>query len=465
MSLRRGVSRPVLIGGAVVLVILILAALYLAFFRAPTAPPKEITFYTWWAGLEEPAIKALVESYTAKTGVKVIRSAVPGGAGVNAKFAIIALIMAGKPPEGFQVHCGPEMISYFLASPNKEADFVDLTQVGREIGVLETAVGRVCMLSGKLYTIPVNLHRANLIFMNKEVLDANGIKPPRTLDELIAASKALQAKGIPAMVQAGADLFTVLHLWEQIFLAVAGPQKFIEFMYGTLDPGDPSIKRATEIFLELAATFPPDWPALDWTAAVDRVVRGLGAFHVDGDWAVGLIYTAYKGVEMCPVDAITPTCKIIVAPFPGTEDVYNMVVDAVAVPKGPLQDLGVDFAKYFASREGQKVFNPPKGSIAVYPDVPPDIYPTVIQKWEVEQYRKSRYQVFSLTHGALFSDVWQKLLTGAVILAQYKAAALDSWYSTVKDALTLERRLWEQTGYYLGSPEAPFAGFKPPWAR
>ena len=190
--------------------------------------------------------------------------------------------MAGKPPEAFQVHCGPEMISYFLASPNKEADFVDLTQVGKEIGVLETAVGKVCMLSGKLYTTPVNLHRANLIFMNKGVLDANGIKPPRTLDELIAASKALQAKGIPAMVQAGADLFTVLHLWEQIFLAVAGPQKFIEFMYGTLDPGDPSIKRATEIFLELVATFPPNWPALDWTAAVDRVVRCLGAFHVDG---------------------------------------------------------------------------------------------------------------------------------------------------------------------------------------
>ncbi len=46
--------------------------------------------------------------------------------------------------------------------------------------------------------------------------------------------------------------------------------------------GDPSIKRETEIFLELAATFPPDWPALDWIVAVDRVVRGLGAFHVDG---------------------------------------------------------------------------------------------------------------------------------------------------------------------------------------
>lgn len=461
---KRGVSRPILIGGLAVIILILLVAAYLAFFRAPApVQAKEITFYTWWAGLEEPAIKALVESYTKKTGVNVIRTAVPGGAGVNAKFAIIALIMAGKPPEAFQVHCGPEMISYFLAAPNKEADFVDLTQVGKEIGATETAVGRVCMLSGKLYTLPVNLHRANLIFMNKQVLDANGIKPPRTLEELVAASKALHAKGIPAMVQAGADLFTVLHLWEQIFLAVGGPEKFIQFMYGTLDPNDESIRRATEIFLELAATFPPDWPALDWTAAVDRVVRGLGAFHVDGDWAVGLIYTAYKDVEMCPIDSITPTCKIIVAPFPGTEGIYNMVVDAVAVPKGPLQDTGVDFAKYFASREGQRVFNPLKGSIAIYPDIEPDIYPTVIQKWEVEQYRNSRYQVFSLTHGALFSDVWQKLLTGAVILAQYKAP--DQWYTTVKDALALERRLWEQTGYYLGSPEAPFAGYRPPWAR
>lgn len=463
----RGVPRPLIIGGAILAIIIILGVVYLAFFRAPPAPaaPKEITFYTWWAGLEEPAIKALVESYTTKTGIKVIRTAVPGGAGVNAKFAIVALIMAGKPPEAFQVHCGPEMISYFLAAPGKEADFVDLTSIGRETGVIETAVGQVCMLSGKLYTTPVNLHRANLIFMNKEILDKNGIKPPTTLDELISASKALHAKGIPAMVQAGADLFTVLHLWEQILLAVAGPLKFIEFMYGTLDPGDPSIKKATEIFLELAVTFPPDWPALDWTGAVDRVVRGLGAFHVDGDWAVGLIYTAHPGVEMCPIDAITPTCKIIVAPFPGTGDVYNMVIDAVGVPKGPAQNLGIDFAKYFTSREGQKVFNPLKGSIAVYPDIPPDIYPTVIQKWEVEQYRKSKYQVFSLTHGALFSEVWQKLLTGAVILAQYKATALDSWYSTVRESLILERKLWEQTGYYLGSPEKPFAGYRPPWAK
>ncbi|ABL78655.1 ABC transporter substrate-binding protein [Thermofilum pendens] len=455
---------PLLIAGILVVIVVLVAAAFLL-YKPPAAPtkPSKITFYTWWAGLERFAIDALIGNFTKNTGVAVEKTAVPGGAGVNAKYAIIALIMAGKPPEAFQVHCGPEMISYFMAAPHGKDDFVDLTSVGQEIGLTATPPGQVCMLSGRLYTLPVNLHRANLIFMNKQVLDKYGVKPPTTIDELNAACSKLKAAGVPCLVQAGADQFTVLHLWEQIFLAVAGPDKFIKFMYGTLDPNDPSITQATQIFLGYVDTFPPDWMALDWTSAVDRVVKGMGAFHVDGDWAVGLIYNVYPNVKMCPIDAITPDCNIIVAPFPGTQGIYNMVIDAVAVPKGPAQDLGVQFAKFFASRDGQKIFNPLKGSIACYADLPTDIYPTSIQKWEVSQYAASKSQVFSITHGALFSDVWSKLLSGAVLLAQTKQTSM--WYSTVSDAIKLERQLWEQSGLFLGTPEKPFAGYLPPWAK
>ncbi len=468
---------------AIIIIIILIAALAYTLQRqpgavettTPTAPmetttpmettpakPGKISFYTWWAGLERFAIDALIESFTKKTGIQVEKTAVPGGAGVNAKFAIIALIMAGKPPAAFQVHCGPEIISYFVAAPNGANDFVDLTSVANEIDISKTAPGQACMLSGKLYSLPVNLHRANLIFMNKHVLDQYGIKPPTTLDELLDASMRLKENGVPAMVQAGADQFTVLHLWEQIFLAVGGPEKFVKFMYGTLDPGDPALKEATDIFLQLVDTFPSNWASLDWTSAVDVVVKGNGAFHVDGDWAVGLIYNVYPDTVMCPIDNITPDCDIIVAPFPGTSGIYNMVIDAVAVPKGPEEEPGVEFAKFFASREGQKVFNPLKGSIAVYPDIPVDIYPTNIQKWEVDQYKASTSQVFSLTHGALFSDVWQKLLQGAVVLAQTKAENL--WYQTLSEALASEKSQWEKSGYIMGTPEAPFAGYRPPWS-
>lgn len=446
----------------IVVVVIGVAAYILTRPPAAPAPPGKITFYTWWAGLERFAIDYLIGNFTKDTGIAVEKTAVPGGAGVNAKFAIIALIMAGKPPESFQVHCGPEIISYFMAAPNKEKDFVDLTSAGREIDILATPVGQVCLLNGKLYALPVNLHRANLILMNKGILDKYGIAPPKTLDDLVAACSKLKAAGVPCMVQAGADLFTVLHFWEQIFLAVAGPEKFIKFMYGLLDPNDPSIVQATEIFMKFVDTFPADWMALDWTSAVDRVVKGLGAFHVDGDWAVGLIFNVYPDVEMCPVDKITPTCKIIVAPFPGTEGIYNMVIDAVGVPAGPYKDLGVQFAKYFASKKGQQIFNPYKGSIAAYPDLPKDIYFIEVQKWEVDQYAASRYQVFSFTHGALFSDVWDKLLRQAVVLAQTKA--VDLWYNTVKEALALERKLWEQSRMFIGTCDKPFGGVLPPWA-
>ncbi|MEM4913419.1 MAG: ABC transporter substrate-binding protein [Desulfurococcaceae archaeon] len=449
---------------AIIVIIMVVAALVL--WRPPApAPVSKISFYTWWAGLEAFAIDYLIGNFTKDTGIEVEKTAVPGGAGVNAKFAIIALIMAGKPPEAFQVHCGPEIISYFMAAPNREGDFADLTDAGREINILETPVGQVCLLSGKLYALPVNLHRANLIFMNREILDRYGIKPPETLDDLRAACRKLKEAGVPCMVQAGADLFTILHFWEQIFLAVAGPEKFVQFMYGMLDPKDPSIRTATEIFLELSATYPPDWLALDWTTAVARIVEGKGAFHVDGDWVVGLIFNVYPGVEMCYVDNITPGCKVIVAPFPGTQGIYNMVIDAVGVPKGPNVDLGIMFAKYFASRTGQKVFNPYKGSIAAYPDLGKDIYFIEVQKRMVDDYEQSQAQVFSFTHGALFSDVWDLLLRRAIELAQYGEAALSRWYEAIETAMALQYKLWRESGFFIGSCEKPFAGVLPPWAR
>jgi carbohydrate ABC transporter substrate-binding protein, CUT1 family (TC 3.A.1.1.-) len=100
---------------------------------ATTPSVKKITFYTWWAGLERFAIDAVIGNFTKKTGIQVEKTAVPGGAGVNAKFAILALMQAGSPPAAFQVHCGPEMLSYIYVAPKGEASFVELSQVAKEI--------------------------------------------------------------------------------------------------------------------------------------------------------------------------------------------------------------------------------------------------------------------------------------------------------------------------------------------
>lgn len=305
------------------------------------------------------------------------------------------------------------MLSYIYVAPKGEQSFVELSQVAKEIGMSTYGADVLSArsLNGKVYALPVNIHRANLIFINKQVLDRLGGKVPTTLDDLVALCSKASASGVPCLLQAGANQFTILHLWEQIFLAVAGPQKFLMFMYGTLPAGDPSIRQATETFITLSKTFPSNWPTLDWTGAVADLVAGKGLAHVDGDWAVGLIYNVYPQVKMCPYTSVSADCNIIVAPFPGTAGIYNLVIDSVAVPAGsPTTQMGIDFVRFFAGPEGQSIFNPLKGSIAVYKNIDPSIYPTSIQRWEVEEYRNARSYVFSLTHGALFSDVWQQLL-------------------------------------------------------
>jgi len=68
---------------------------------ATTPSVKKIAFYTWWAGLERFAIDAVIGNFTKTTGIQVEKTAVPGGADVNAKFAILALMQAGSPPAAF----------------------------------------------------------------------------------------------------------------------------------------------------------------------------------------------------------------------------------------------------------------------------------------------------------------------------------------------------------------------------
>jgi len=190
-NVQRGIKTLYLSIIILVIIIAIIGGILAYNYVSAPKPPSKISFYTWWAGLERFAIDAVIGNFTAKTGIQVEKTAVPGGAGVNAKFAILALIQAGKPPAAFQVHCGPEMLSYIYASPHGEKDFVELNSVAKDIGMTDQApdVLKACALAGKIYTLPVNIHRANLIFINKQILDKIGGKVPTTIEELVDLSK------------------------------------------------------------------------------------------------------------------------------------------------------------------------------------------------------------------------------------------------------------------------------------
>ncbi|WP_054842644.1 hypothetical protein [Vulcanisaeta distributa] len=126
-------------------------------------PPKEVLFYTWWATTGKVAGEHTWPLFDQYFHIPVVPYVVPGAGGTSAKYAIIALIEAGKPPTTFQSHEGPEMISYIeIAPPQGANSFYNATSWWFSListGNVSIPVMEAGMFNGHMYLFPVNVHR------------------------------------------------------------------------------------------------------------------------------------------------------------------------------------------------------------------------------------------------------------------------------------------------------------------
>ena len=66
--------------------------------------------------------------------------------------------------------------------------------------------------NGSYWSVPVNIHRSNVLWYNKKVLADNKIDPPVTFDDFFAAAEKLKAKGITALVLGDNNPFASFHI-------------------------------------------------------------------------------------------------------------------------------------------------------------------------------------------------------------------------------------------------------------
>jgi len=164
-----------------------------------TTTTGPLVFYTWWAATGKVALNHLIPIFEQQTGITVEPYLVPGAAGNNAKYAILALVEAGKPPASFQVHYGPEMISYVEAAPNGVNSFVNMTPYAIQWGLLKNAVYEVLQagaFNGTLLSIPVNVHRGALLYVNVQLLREYNLPFPYNFSTLVYDTVQLAEHGI-----------------------------------------------------------------------------------------------------------------------------------------------------------------------------------------------------------------------------------------------------------------------------
>jgi len=363
---------------------------------------KKVEVFSWWTGGGEAAgLEAMIKVFNAKNpNVEFINAAVAGGAGTNARAVLATRLQAGDPPDSWQGHAGQELIGTYVAGKQIQP-LNDLYESEGWLKVMPETLIPLISDGGNIYSVPVNIHRANVLWYNPKVLSDNGVAVPTTVDEWFAAMDTLQAAGVTPL--ALGEQWTKMHLMETVLLGTLGADKYNGLWDGSTDWGGADVKAGLDNFQKALTYTNSDSASLTWQDASQLVINGDAAFNVMGDWAEGYFRELGK----------TPNTDYGWAPTPGSSGVFQFLSDSFVLAVGaPDEEGAMDWLKVAGSKEGQEAFNPVKGSICARTDCDKNLFGVYLQS-AMDDWA-SNTVVGSLTHGVVANDSWKSEIDTAL---------------------------------------------------
>ncbi|WP_066637006.1 ABC transporter substrate-binding protein [Serinicoccus hydrothermalis] len=377
---------------------------------------SEVQVMTWWAqGSEKAGLDALVEVFGEQhPDTEFINAALAGGAGSQAKQKLQADLQAGNPPDTFQAHTGAELQDYIDAGQIEDVsglyDEFGLTDVFPESLIEQLTV------DDQIYSIPSNVHRSNMVWVNPAVLEEAGIDPetpPEDLDAWMADMEKVEAIG-KTPVTLGMD-WTQTQLLENVLLSELGPEAYNGLWDGSTDWAGDDVNTALTKWAQIVEWSNTDRDGLDWEPALQPVMAGDAAYNVMGDWAVA----AYDAQDMTAPEDYTYW------PVPGTDGVFNYLADSFTMPVGAAHAGGTKaWLETISSSEGQLAFNTVKGSIPARTDIDAAEFPEY-QQSAMEDFENDTI-VSSLAHGAAAPVAVSTAVNQAVVKFSQGASDVDT---------------------------------------
>ena len=365
----------------------------------------KVGVFTWWAdGSEKAGLDALVGVFNKDfPNLTFDNLAVAGGAGSQAKSVLAAQLKAGNPPDSFQAHAGAELQDYIDANQLEDLSSFykdnDLTsQFPKDL------IDRLTV-DGKIYSVPSNIHRANVVWANVEVLKKAGVDPAKPATDLagwFADMDKVKASGTIPLAVAGS--WTQVQLFENILLSSLGADGYNGLWDGKTDWKGADVTTAIEAYKKALTYTNTDRDSLsDWAPATQLVEDGAAAYNVMGDWAEAKFAQDGKKSGVDYVYFATP----------GTAGVFDFLADSFTLPKGAPNPAGARaWLTTIGSAEGQTAFNKVKGSIPANTTAKTDDF-SDYQKSAIKDFSQDTI-VSSLAHGAAVPVAWLNDLSTAV---------------------------------------------------
>jgi len=390
----------------------------------PTGSPSPLSgkleIFSWWTtGGEAAGLQKLYQLYPQQCpgDVQIVNSTVAGGGGDVARQVLSSRMQGGDPPGSFQIHMGHELLDSWVASGDMES-LKFLFDQQNWANVFPQGVLDIVSKDGQPYSVPVNIHRANVLWYNKKTFTDAGLQPPKTFADFFTVADALKAKGITPLALGDKEAFASVQLLEVTLLGTLGPDAYKGLWTGKTAWGSSQVTDALNTFKRMLSYTNSDHASLTWDQANDMVIKGQAGMTIMGDW----------------VDADNKAKGFTNSgwvPSPSTSGTYDALSDTFGLPKdAPNRDAVICWLKVVGSKAGQEAFNPLKGSICARTDCNKSLFDPYLQS-AMDDWSKDSI-VPSLAHGAAASPAWAADISDAVtaFVASQDVGALQGRLST-----------------------------------
>ncbi|WP_435181337.1 ABC transporter substrate-binding protein [Halorussus sp. AFM4] len=309
----------------------------------------------------------------------------PGGAGTGLATALDTRMFNENPPSTWGFFTGPMLQPYVEAGLMGSITEEVWQKEGLE-KVVPDYLQDMCRFENTGYVaVPLEFNRLNNLFYNTSIVEQAGVDPTslKSPSDLVGAmEKVEQNTDAVGMAQSTKSAWTVMQLWESIYVGENGYDSYQSFLNGNIKENEQQIKTALQVLKDYRPHFTEDAASINFSEAISTFVAKDAAFLNQGAWAVGNFSRA-KNYEYQSDWKATP--------IPGSNDVFMGQNSGFMYPTpNPTPKSTVKWLRYCGSVEAQTRFNAIKGGIPCRNDIKMD----GSGEYTFNGYQKSQYQSF-----------------------------------------------------------------------
>ncbi|HEY8942911.1 MAG TPA: ABC transporter substrate-binding protein, partial [Polyangiaceae bacterium] len=215
----------------------------------PIGEPKTdgtLDLLTWWSVPgEQTALSGLLETYSERHPQTRVNSSAASSR-IAAENQLESLFVNDAPPDSFLTAGGEHLKRHVVAELGEGLESVDaIAERADFTRHLPNVVRAALTHDGKLYGIPLDIPRLNVLLYNADVFAGSQLEPPTTLEEFYTVCEALRARNVVPFAIGTRDGSVLSQMLFDALLATPELLAFRDaFLSGDADPNDARLTTA-----------------------------------------------------------------------------------------------------------------------------------------------------------------------------------------------------------------------------